>query len=152
MKSVIQIHIKIHHFSQGAFHNFAILNLQKSKDITLSNNTFSEFIRRKMEINCWTELSANFGANFESLLQQKLFSDVTLIARDRNGHDKKFPVHRFVLASALPYVCLLIQKLMFYLFSFQFEKMFTVRMREADAKEIRIEGRFKIVVLCIDYM
>ena len=140
MKSVIQIHIKIHLFSQGAFHNFAILNLQESKDITLSN-TFSEFIRKKMEINCWPELSANFGPNFESFLQQELFSDVTLIAQDVNGHDVKFPVHRFVLASALPYVCLLLQKLMFYLFGFQFEKMFTTPMKEADAKEIRIEGK-----------
>ena len=87
------------------FHNLEILNLQKSKDITLSNK-FSEFIQRKMEINCWPELAANYGANFESYLQQKLFSDVTLIARDRNGHGMKFPVHRFVLASALTYVSL----------------------------------------------
>ena len=151
MKNVIQFHFKIHHFSQGAFHNFAILNLQESKDITLSNNTFSEFNRRKMEINCWPELSANFGPNFESFLQQELFSDVTLIAQDVNGHDVKFPVHRFVLASTFPYVCLLLQKSMFYFFSFQFEKMFTVQMKEADAKEIPIGGKFKIIVLCIEY-
>ena len=25
-------------------------------------------------------------------------------------------------------------------------------MKEADAKEIRIEGKFKIIVLCIEYM
>ena len=61
---------------------------------------------KKMDINCWPELAVNYGVNFESFLQQKLFSDVTLIARDRNGLDIKFPVHRFVLASALPYVCL----------------------------------------------
>ena len=71
-----------------------------------------------MEINCWPELSANFGANFESFLQQKLFSDVTLIASERNGHDVKFPVHRFIFEGALPYVCLFLLKLMFCLFSF----------------------------------
>ena len=95
-----------------------------------------------MAVNCWPELSAKFRKNFEVLLQEESFSDVTLIAKDMNGDDVKFPCHRFVLASALPYVCLFILKLMFYLFYFQFAKMFTPPMKEADAKEIRIEGKF----------
>ena len=68
-----------------------------------------------MDVNCWPELAANFGENFEVLLQRKLFSDVTLVAKDINGEDVEFPVHRFVLASALPYVCLNILKFLFYL-------------------------------------
>ena len=96
-----------------------------------------------MAVNCWLELSANFRENFEVLLQEKRFSDVTLIAKDMNGDDVKFPCHRFVLASALPYVCLFILKLMFYFSTFQFAKMFTAPMKEADAKEICIEGRFQ---------
>ena len=96
-----------------------------------------------MSVNCWPELSANFRENFEVLLQEKRFSDVTLIAKNMNGEDVKFQCHRFVLASALPYVCLFILKLMFYLFYFQFAKMFTPPMKEADAKEIRIEGKFQ---------
>ena len=71
-----------------------------------------------MAVNCWPKLAANFKENFEAFLQQEQFSDVTLIAKDMNGEDVKFPVHRLILASVLPYVCLLIQKLMFYLFSF----------------------------------
>ena len=100
-----------------------------------------------MAINCWSELSANFRENFEAFLQEGRFSDVTLIATDMNGDDVKFPVHRFVLASALPYVCLFILKLMFYLFYFQFAKMFTPPMKEADAKEIRVEGMFQQLFL-----
>ena len=96
-----------------------------------------------MTVNCWPELSANFRENFEVLLKEESFSDVTLIAKDMNGDDVKFPVHRLILASALPYVCLFILKLMFYLFYFQFAKMFTPPMKEADAKEIRIEGKFQ---------
>ena len=75
-----------------------------------------------MAVNCWPELSANFRENFEMLLQENRFSEVTLIARDRNGHDVKFPVHRFVLASALPYVCLFILEIMLYLFVFSLLK------------------------------
>ena len=71
-----------------------------------------------MAVNCWSELSANFKENFEVLLKEKRFSDVTLIAKDMNGDDVKFPCHRFVLASALPYVSLLILELLFYLFYF----------------------------------
>ena len=96
-----------------------------------------------MAVNCWPELSAKFRENFEVLLQEESFSDVTLIAKNMNGEDIKFPCHRFVLASALPYVCLFILKLMFYSFYLQFAKMFTTPMKEADAKEIPIEGQFQ---------
>ena len=64
-----------------------------------------------MAVNCWPELAANFKENFEAFLQQEQFSDVTLIAKDMNGEDVKFPVHRLVLASAIPYVCLFMLKL-----------------------------------------
>ena len=42
-----------------------------------------------MAVNCWPELSANFRENFEVLLQEKRFTDVTLIAKDMNGDDVK---------------------------------------------------------------
>lgn len=64
-----------------------------------------------MDVNCWIELDANKRPKYEEFLDQKLFSDVTLIAKDKNGNDVKFPVNRFVLASALLYVCLFISKL-----------------------------------------
>ena len=53
-----------------------------------------------MAVNCCYELSANFREYFEVLLQEK---------RDMNVNDVKFPCYRFVLASALPYVCLILK-------------------------------------------
>ena len=44
-----------------------------------------------MAVNCWPKLAANFKENFEAFLQQEQFSDVTLIAKDMNGEDVKFP-------------------------------------------------------------
>lgn len=91
------------------FHSTNFYNLSQLIEISyLSNLIYFLIYCKKMSVNCWPDLAVNFKENFEAFLQQKFFSDVTLIAQNRNGVDVKFPVHRFVLASAIPYVCLLI--------------------------------------------
>ena len=105
--------------------------------------------QRKMEINFWPELTANFQPNFESFLQQNLFSDVTLIATDRNGNDVKFPVHRFILASALPYVRLFILQLMCFTCSvFSSKKCLPFEWKKQTLRKFALKVSSKNSIFC----
>lgn len=60
-----------------------------------------------MNTDCRTEMAEMLLENLDEYRRSELFTDVTLIAVNKEGDEVKFPIHRVILAAISPYVCLM---------------------------------------------